>query len=177
MTLRLLFVSTSVGPLGSGMGGGVELTINNLAHSLLQRGHQVQVVAPGGSQFSAAPIINIEGQLQVSAQHQSRGTPIEMPGDSVLGNMWAYVRQTQANFDLIINFAYDWLPLYLTQFLQTPVAHLISMGSLTDAMDQAICQAIAHSPQCIAVHTRSQAETFDFAEQCHILGNGFDLSL
>lgn len=177
MTLRLLFVSTSVGPLGSGMGGGVELTINNLAHSLLLRGHQVQVVAPSGSKLFEVPVINIEGQLQVSAQHQSRGTPIELPGNSVLSNMWAYAHQVQANFDLIVNFAYDWLPLYLTPFFRTPVAHLISMGSLTDAMDQVIQRALVQFPQCIAVHTYSQAQTFAFAEQCHILGNGFDLSL
>jgi UDP-glucose:tetrahydrobiopterin glucosyltransferase len=28
---RILFVSTSVGPLGSGLGGGVELTLTNMA--------------------------------------------------------------------------------------------------------------------------------------------------
>jgi UDP-glucose:tetrahydrobiopterin glucosyltransferase len=177
MTFRLLFVSTPVGPLGSGMGGGVELTINNLAHSLLQRGYQVQVVAPSGSQLQAVSIQYIEGQLQGSVQHQSRGTLIQMPGNSVLANMWTYASQVQTKFDLIVNFAYDWLPLYLTPFFQTPVAHLISMGSLTDAMDEAIREAIAYAPHCIGVHTRSQAATFAFAEQCHVLGNGFDLSL
>ena len=177
MTLRLLFVSTSVGPLGSGMGGGVELTINNLAHGLLQRGHQVQVLAPHGSQLSAVPVINIEGQLQHSVQHQERGTPVHVLENSVLSNMWAYANQVQDQFDLLVNFAYDWLPLYLTQFFDTPVAHLISMGSLTDVIDEAIAEAIAQSPHCIGVHTHSQAETFAFGDQCHILGNGFDLSL
>ncbi|MGF1603373.1 MAG: glycosyltransferase family 4 protein [Thermosynechococcaceae cyanobacterium] len=177
MTLRLLFVSTPVGAIGSGVGGGVELTLINLAHSLIQRGHQVQVLAPSGSSSSNLPIISVAGQLQIPAQHQGRATPVQMPDNSVLANMWADARQRQAEFDLIINFAYDWLPLYLTPFFQTPIAHLISMGSLTDAMDQIIAQVTTQFPNTIGVHTHSQAQTFDCADQCYILGNGLDLSL
>ncbi|NBD17688.1 MAG: UDP-glucose--tetrahydrobiopterin glucosyltransferase, partial [Cyanobacteria bacterium] len=39
--LSLLFLSTPVGALGTGEGGGVELTIKNLAQDLLQTQHQV----------------------------------------------------------------------------------------------------------------------------------------
>jgi UDP-glucose:tetrahydrobiopterin glucosyltransferase len=46
--LKLLFVSTSVGPLGSGVGGGVELTLFNMANLLARRGHQITVAAPRG---------------------------------------------------------------------------------------------------------------------------------
>ncbi len=175
--MKLLFISTSVGPLGSGAGGGVELTLSNLAHSLQQRGHQIQIIALSGSQFSNIPIINIEGQPQVSVQHQGRDAAIEIPEHSALANMWLCAQQLQAKFDLIVNFAYDWLPLYLTPFFHTPIAHLISMGSLTDAMDRGIAQAMDQLPHCIGVHTQSQAKTFAFGEHCHILGNGLDLSL
>ena len=30
--------------------------------------------------------------------------------------MWNYVRQVQGQFDLIVNFAYDWLPFYHNAF-------------------------------------------------------------
>jgi UDP-glucose:tetrahydrobiopterin glucosyltransferase len=176
MPLRLLFVSTPVGAIGSGMGGGVELTLINLAHSLKLRGHHIQVVAPAGSQISV-PIMFVEGQLQVPVQYQERAAPVQIPENSILANMWACARLVQAEFDLIINFAYDWLPLYLTPFFQTPIAHLISMGSLTNAMDQIIEAVVDQFPGSIGVHTHSQAQTFAFAEHCYVLGSGLDLSL
>jgi len=176
-SLSLLLVSTSVGPLGTGTGGGVELTLLNTARILIERGHFVQVVAPQGSRLPGIPILEIPGQLQIAAQTQERHTPITMPADSVLARMWDYVRQVQIKYDLIVNFAYDWLPFYLTPFLQTPIAHMVSMGSLNDAMDEIIGEVATRFPSSIGVYTRTQAETFAFADQCLPLGSGLDLSL
>lgn len=174
---RLLFASTSVGALGSGLGGGVELTLKNIATELLRRGHQVQVVAPSGSYLEGVPIVQVLGALQETAQSQGRSTAIVMPANSVIAAMWDYIRSVQLNYDLILNFAYDWLPFYLTPFLQRPVGHLVSMGSLSDAMDQVIEQIATQFPGTIAVHSHTQAATFPFAQQCRCLGNGIDLSL
>ncbi|HEY9748474.1 MAG TPA: glycosyltransferase family 4 protein [Allocoleopsis sp.] len=175
--LKLLFISTSVGPLGSGLGGGVELTLHNIAQELRHRGHSLQILAPMGSRLGNLPIVEIPGELQTTAQTQSRTDPVVMPGDAVLANMWAYARQVTADYDLLVNFAYDWLPFYLTPFFQRPIAHLVSMGSLTDAMDQIIEQVAEQFPKTIGVHSQAQADTFRFATQCRCLGNGFDLSL
>lgn len=175
--LRLLFVSTTVGPLGSGSGGGVELTLLNTAQVLVNRGHQLTVVAPQGSCLPGVTLTQIEGALQIPAQTQSRSAPITLSNHSVLANMWAYVRQVQTQFDLIVNFAYDWLPFYLTPFFQIPVAHLVSMGSLSEVMDEAVGCVAAQYPHAIAVYTRTQAETFPFAKHCVPLGSGLDLSL
>lgn len=176
-TLRLLLVSTPVGPIGTGAGGGVELTIRNAARELLRRGHRVHIVAPAGSRVEGVPLTEVAGTAQPYAQYQGRDTPIVMPAAGVLEAMWLQVGRMQGEYDLILNFAYDWLPLYLTQFLRTPVAHLLSMGSLTDAMDGAIA-AVAHRfPLRLAVHTRVQGETFPVAALLRVVGNGFDLSL
>ncbi|CAA9551422.1 UDP-glucose:tetrahydrobiopterin glucosyltransferase [uncultured Synechococcales cyanobacterium] len=175
--LKLLFVSTPVGPLGTGIGGGVELTLQNMAQILTERGYQVHVVAPRGSTLPNATIIQIDGIVQTPAQTQERTAPILMPPDSVLARMWDYTRQVQTNYDLIVNFAYDWLPFYLTPFLRTPVAHMVSMGSLTDAMDQIIAEVAAQAPATIGVYTQTQAATFAFFDQCYPLGSGLDLSL
>ncbi len=174
--LSLLFVSTPVGPLGSGTGGGVELTLFNMAQVLRQRGHFVQVVAPQGSQLPEIPILEVAGELQIPAQTQTRDTAIAMPANSVLARMWDYARQVQDKYDLIVNFAYDWLPFYLTSFFHKPIAHMVSMGSLTEAMDEIIDQ-VATYPNTLGVYTRTQAETFAFADQCFPLGSGLDLSL
>ena len=49
--MRVIFASTPVGPLGSGIGGGVELTLRTLADEFVRRGHVVDVVAPRGSRL------------------------------------------------------------------------------------------------------------------------------
>ncbi|MDS3860202.1 glycosyltransferase family 4 protein [Thermosynechococcaceae cyanobacterium BACA0444] len=176
--MKLLFLSTSVGPLGSGLGGGVELTLLNIAQALVTLGHQITVVAPQGSKLPLpVEMVEISGALQVPAQTQTRDQPIEMPPNPVLGRMWDYARQVQARYDILVNFAYDWLPFYLTPFLQTPMAHLVSMGSLNDVMDQIVGAVVDQFPGSIGVYTRTQAETFPFANQCVALGSGLDLSL
>lgn len=175
--LKLLFLSTPVGPLGSGLGGGVELTLFNIAQEMLQRGHVVRVLAPARSVMAPLPILPIAGNLQRTAQTQGRDAPVTIPHDSVLANLWDYARQVQQDYDLLLNFAYDWLPFYLTPFFDRPIAHLVSMGSLTDAMDQIMGQVACRFPGTIGVHSRVQAETFPFANQCRCLANGLDLSL
>lgn len=127
--MKLLFVSTPVGPLGTGLGGGVELSLYNIAQEMLRRGHILKIVAPQGSTVEAMPLVQIPGSLQIIAQSQERNAPITMPGNSVLANMWEYTHQVQAEYDLIVNFAYDWLPFYLTPFFTRPIAHFVSMGS------------------------------------------------
>ncbi|MGH2344366.1 MAG: glycosyltransferase, partial [Chloroflexota bacterium] len=77
----------------------------------------------------------------------------------------------------IVNFAYDWLPFFLTPFFATPAAHLVSMSSLLDAMDTVIGEVVAAFPARVAMHTHAQARTFPFGAECPILGNGVDLDL
>lgn len=176
-SLKLLFLSTPVGAIGSGVGGGVELTLTNIAQEMLRRGHIVNVVAPSGSVVKNIPVIEIAGELQTPAQTQTRNEPIILPKNSVLANMWDYARQVESDYDLIVNFSYDWLPLYLTPFFSCPIAHLISMGSLTDAMDCIIEQVATNFLGTVGVHTLSQAQTFTFADKCRCLANGMDLSI
>ncbi|MGC9503916.1 glycosyltransferase family 4 protein [Baaleninema sp.] len=177
-SLNLLFLSTPVGALGTGLGGGVELSLYNIAQALQERGHRVKVLAPEGSQLPPLDISTVTGALQVVAQTQERNAAIALPKNPVLGAMWEEARRQQDRFDLIFNFAYDWLPFFLTPFFQTPVVHLVSMGSITDAMDAAVLEAIARYPQRIAFYTRTQAATFgEVPETCPCLGSGIDLSL
>ncbi len=164
---RYLFLSTPVGPLGSGAGGGVELNLSNLTRALIQMGDQVRVLAPEGSRIAGLPedvIEPVAGLPPRYAQTQSRDQPVHIQTPSLLAHLWQRAAQLQDQFDLIVNWSYDWLSFYLTDFFHTPVAHIVSMGSLSDAVDQAL-EHIAHTyPGRLAVHSRAQAQTFAFAQ-------------
>jgi UDP-glucose:tetrahydrobiopterin glucosyltransferase len=179
--LKLLFISTSVGSLGTGLGGGVELSLYNIAQEMLRRGHTLQILAPQGSKLESMPIIEIPGNLQIIAQNQERNAPITMPENSVLANMCAYARKVQNEYDLIVNFAYDWLPFYLTPFFKTPIAHFVSMGSIYVAMDEIVAQVAERFPGTIGFYTPSQGATFSFVKasdaSIYYLSSGIDLSL
>ena len=172
--VRILLVSTPVGPLGSGIGGGVELTLHGLVLGLTARGHDVEVAAPAGSLLVGRRTHQIEGALQPSSQHAGRDAPVELAADSVLAAMWSFARRRQAEFDVIVNLAFDWLPIWLTPFLDVPVAHLVSMASVNDAVDRALAAALVARPGCVAMHSGAQAATFpaEVAEQARVVGNG-----
>jgi UDP-glucose:tetrahydrobiopterin glucosyltransferase len=177
--MRLLFLSTPVGAHGSGIGGGVELTVQNVATELMRRSHTVHLVACAGSQSPNIPTITIPGEIHNFAQDQQRQDPVSFPTNSVLGQMWEYARQMQHSYDLIVNFAYDWLPFYLTPFFHTPIAHFVSMGSLLDSIDLAIAQVHGAYPGTIGVYSHIQAHTFGSAiphtRDFRILSSGIDL--
>jgi UDP-glucose:tetrahydrobiopterin glucosyltransferase len=91
--------------------------------------------------------------------------------------MWDYARQVQDRYDLMLNFAYDWLPFYLTPFFTgCPIAHLVSMGSVSEAMDRIVQQTLGRFPHLVAFHSQTQAATFGF-QQARCLGNAIDLPL
>ena len=176
--MKLLLVSTPVGPLGSGLGGGVELSLYNIAKEIIRRGHDLQIVAPAGSTWDDLPMMQISGNLQILAQNLERTTPITMPSNPVLANMWDYVRQVESEYDLVVNFAYDWLPFYLTPFLKIPIAHLVSMGSISDVLDQIIVQTSTKFPGTIGLYTNEQAATFpQLSPPLYYLSSGIDLSM
>jgi UDP-glucose:tetrahydrobiopterin glucosyltransferase len=173
--MRLLFISTPVGAFGSGIGGGVELTMQNVAKELMRRSHTVHLAACVGSQSETIPLITIPGEVHSFAQNQSRTDPVSFPSNSVLANMWAYARAMQGSYDLIVNFAYDWLPFYLTPFFSTPIAHFVSMGSLLDSIDLAIAQVSHSHPGTLGVYTRTQTHTFEGLADFRILDSGIDI--
>ena len=158
--VRILIVSTPVGPLGSGIGGGVELTLHGLVLGLTGRGHDVEVVAPAGSLHVGGGRHQIPGRSSRAASTADRDASVELPADAVLAAMWEWAREHQAEFDVIVNLAFDWLPIYLTPFFEVPVAHLVSMASVNDAMDAVDRRARDARPGCVAMHSRAQAATF-----------------
>ena len=81
--MRIVLISTPIGFIGSGKGGGVELTLNSLVSGLLSLGHSVEVIAPKNSKLNSinknAKLHFIEGEDQVSWQHQDYNSPVRIP--------------------------------------------------------------------------------------------------
>lgn len=177
--MRLLVVSTPVGALGSGRGGGVEHTAAMIVSGLLSRGHGVTVLAAEGSRLppacAAARLWSERGVDQPSWQHRPRDTAVAIPADALLPRLWQRALEHQARFDCILNLAYDWLPFWITRHAVTPLCHLVSMGSVAQVMDEVIEAAAAWRPERLAFHTAAQAADFRLPGPPRLVGNGFDL--
>lgn len=173
--MKLLFVSNPLTSLNSGRMGGVALNIRLLALEMLHRGHQLQIVAPPDSAIESLPVKEIAGVLQPFIPEPTYNDPVLIPDDAVLANMWDYVRQVETDYDLIIDFGYQWLPFYLSPFFNRSVLHYVCISSWTAVMDRAI-ERVAHlCPGTLGAHTKAQAATYSVAESFRIFGGAVDV--
>ena len=178
--MRLTIISTSIGSLGSGRGGGVELTLNSLVSGLLKQNHFINVVAPINSQLSEscnnANLFTVEGQEQKSWQHQDYFTKTKISKDSIVYLMLEKAISLMSDCDAIINLSYDWLPIFKTLEVDYPILHLISMGDESLEIRNIISSVYKKYPNNFAFHSHAQASDFSFVKDPIILGNGFELS-
>lgn len=179
MKRRVLFLTSPVGPLGSGEGGGVETNLMNLTPILARRGHSVAIAAPAGSQQPSPDVLvyQIEGRPPEYATTARRDAPIVCLADGVLERMWELAMRVQDRYDAIIGINYDWVAYYLTPFFKTPVGHIISIGSQIQAVDDVIRDRFYEYPNHFAVNTCAQAATFPFIDPCRMMSlyGGIDL--
>tara|TARA_Y100001970_G_scaffold206076_1_gene250968 strand:- start:2121 stop:3200 length:1080 start_codon:yes stop_codon:yes gene_type:complete len=178
--MRIVLISTPIGFLGSGKGGGVELTLNSLVTGLLSLGHYVDVVAPKNSKLfknnSKAKLHFVEGSDQISWQHQDYYAPVTIPDNSLLSGMVEKGIEIGENSDIILNFSYDWLPIWMTLNLKMPIAHIVSMGSESAVINNLISKVYTKYPYSFAFHSKTQAFDYPFIKNPIIIGNGFELA-
>jgi UDP-glucose:tetrahydrobiopterin glucosyltransferase len=174
--MKLLFVSSPVSSLNSGRLGGVALNIRTIAQEMIRRGHQLEIVAPIDSTVASLPVKEISGIFQPLIPEPTYKDPVLIPDNSVLANMWEYARQVQADYDLILDFGYEWLPFYLSPFFSCPVLHYVCIGSWTGVMDRIISQVAELCPGTLAAHTKAQAATYSLPESFRILGGAIDIN-
>ena len=177
--MRIVLISTPIGFLGSGKGGGVELTLNSLVSGFISLGHSVEVVAPKNSKLnesnSKAKLHFVEGEDQISWQHQNYNSPVSIPDNSLLAGMLEKGIDIAKNADVLLNMSYDWLPIWMTLNLEIPIAHIISMGSESLAISNLISKVYAKYPNNFAFHSKMQANDYPFIKKPTIIGNGFNL--
>ena len=178
--LDLVLLSTPIGGLGTGRGGGVELTLTSLLRGLVERGHRLRLVAAKGSVLppgcEGVELLTAEGEDQPSWQHLEGCSPVVIPRAGLLPRLLELALAAGASADAVVNFGYDWLPLWITPHVTPRLFHLISMGAVAEVMRDAI-EALALWDQTrLAFHTRRQAADFALPHPARIVGNGFDLS-
>jgi len=177
--MRIVLISTPIGFLGSGKGGGVELTINSLVSGLISLGHSVEVVAPKNSKLHEsnlkAKLLFVEGEDQISWQHQDFNSPVSIPDNSLLAGMLEKGLDIAKHADVLLNMSYDWLPIWMTLNVEIPIAHIISMGSESSVISNLISKVYAKHPYNFAFHSKIQAEDYPYIKKPIIIGNGFKL--
>ena len=177
--MRIVLISTPIGFLGSGRGGGVELTLNSLVSGLLSLGHSVEVIAPKNSCLykgnEKAKLHFVEGEDQISWQHQNYNSPVSIPNNSLLAGMLEKGLEIAKQADILLNMSYDWLPIWMTLNVEIPIAHIISMGSESSAISNLISKVYAKHPYNFAFHSKIQANDYPFIKKPTIIGNGFNL--
>ena len=158
----MLFVGGPVGPLGSGLGGGVETNLLNLPPLLVVRGVRCAIVTPFGSVIDdeRVTIFEADGSPPIYATTADRALGVTQDPNGVLERMWDVARDRQHDFDVIIALTYDWLSYYLTPFFTTPVGHIVSLSSQIDSVDIELRRQLERSPDRFAGVTRTQAATF-----------------
>jgi len=177
--MRIVLISTPIGFLGSGKGGGVELTLNSLVSGLISLGHYVEVIAPKNSKLNKsnlkAKLHFVEGEDQISWQHQNYNSPVSIPDNSLLAGMLEKGLDIAKNADVLLNMSYDWLPIWMTLNFEIPIAHIISMGSESLVISNLISKVYAKYPNNFAFHSKMQANDYPFIKKPTIIGNGFNL--
>ena len=178
--MRLIIISTPIGYLGSGRGGGVELTLNSLVSGLLKQNHNINVIAPINSNLTescrSANLITVGGSEQKSWQHQNYYTKTKITENSITNVMVEKALSLMNSCDAIINLSYDYLPIFKTLEVNYPILHLISMGDESLEINNIISKVYSSYPYNFAFHSRAQASDYPFIKKPIILGNGFELS-
>ena len=177
--MRIVLISTPIGFLGSGKGGGVELTLNSLVSGLLSLGHSVEVIAPKNSKLyesnEKAKLHFVDGEDQISWQHQNYNSPVSIPDNSLLAGMLEKGLDIAKNADILLNMSYDWLPIWMTLNVDIPIAHIISMGSESLVISNLLSRVYGKYPNNFAFHSKIQADDYPFIKKPIIIGNGFKL--
>ena len=177
--MHIVLISTPIGYLGSGKGGGVEITLNSLVSGLIEKGHSLDIVAPENSKLSEISekiqLHHVRGEEQISWQHQDFYSPVSISNNSLLPEMIEKALDLGKEADIVLNFSYDWLPIWMTLNVNFPIAHIISMGSESFVVSNLIKKVYSKYPNNFAFHSKIQAADYPFVKSPIVIGNGFQL--
>ncbi|BDD08757.1 UDP-glucose--tetrahydrobiopterin glucosyltransferase [Fulvitalea axinellae] len=174
---RIAIISTAVSPLGRGYGGGVEQDVLKFASWMIEAGADVEVFCPEGS---VAPkeihLRTVEGALVKPIQFltEDRG---KVEADTALTEALRQIGKRAEEFDLVLNFSYDWPAFFQSYLSRVPILHYLSICSQTPELDALIRDLSAFRPKALAVLNREQLGTYEDAVPDRFTDLGYGLSL
>jgi UDP-glucose:tetrahydrobiopterin glucosyltransferase len=174
--MRVYLLSTAVAPLGSGLGGGVEHMVIAAARRLRALDQAVRLIAPMGSVAEVPDLLTLPGRLAPTAVACDRDLPLPIEADAFLATALRWLTERTRPGDVILNFSYDWLPLFLSDYLPCPLATLVSMGSLNRSLDLEIRRVAARHPERLAFLSGAQAASFGLSDPVRLIPPGLDLA-
>lgn len=174
--MRVYLLSTAVAPLGSGLGGGVEHMVVTAAHQLHSLGYHPQIIAPMGSVADVPDMLTLPGRLAATAITYGYDLPLPIEADAFLVTALRWLAAQAQPDDAILNFSYDWLPLFMSDYLPCPLATLVSMGPLNRSMALEIHRCIARHPARIGFLSTAQAHSFEISDPARLIPPGLDLA-
>jgi UDP-glucose:tetrahydrobiopterin glucosyltransferase len=173
--MRVYLLSTAVAPLGSGLGGGVEHMVTTAARQLDALGYLTRVIAPAGSVADVPELLALPGRLAPTAVISAYDAPPPLETDTFLVAALRWLAERVRPEDAILNFSYDWLPLFASDFLPCPLGSLVSMGALNRSLDWEIRRIAACHPQRLAFLSAAQAASFGLTGPVRLIPPGLDL--
>ena len=174
--MRVYLLSTAVAPLGSGLGGGVEQMIVTAARQLHESGHAARIIAPDGSSAEAPDLLVLPGRLAPTAVVHEYDRPIPLEADSFLAAALRWLAEQARPGDVILNFSYDWLPLFASDFFSGSLGTLISMGSLNRSLDAEIRRIASKNPERLAFLSDAQIASFGLTGAFRRIPPGLNLA-
>lgn len=175
--LRILLLYTSVGPFGTGHGGGVEPLFRGLLKNLPARGYSVLgMVGKGSKKEKGLPLYEVGGAFSEYQQSFSYQDKILQRADSFLENAWLEIKKRQSEWDVVLSFSYDHISYYSSLWLETPVFHYVSMPSLNENIDAILKKVSSSKKNFLGGVSKSQVKTFPKGLTFEILGGAVDLS-
>lgn len=175
--VRIFLLSTAVAPLGSGLGGGVEHMVVSAARELEALGLDVTLLAPESSRAEVSNLVTVPGRLAVSAVSCRYEDSWPQEADGFLATALRWLSGRAARGDVILNFSYDWLPLYISDFLSCPLGTLVSVGSLNRSMDVEIERLSRCHPERLAFVSHAQVASFSLKAAVRLIPPGVDLNV
>lgn len=172
---RVHLLSTAVTPLGSGLGGGVEHMVVTAARQLDTLGYRTQVIAPAGSVADVPELLTLPGRLAPTAVTSAYDAPLPLAADAFLVAALRWLAERSSPDDIILNFSYDWLPLFASDFLPCPLGSLVSMSDLNRSLTWEIRRIAAGHPNRLAFLSVAQAVSFGLTNPVRLIPPGLDL--
>ncbi|MCL1127841.1 glycosyltransferase [Shewanella surugensis] len=167
MITKILVVSSSVAPVGEGGAGGVDVTLTSFLACMAQFCNcKIDILVPDGSTIKneTGKVIFSSGTCSIPAQNLEYNDKILLYEDDVSLSFMELCYKVQSDYDLILNLSYDYMPFYLTDFFDTPMFHLVSMGRTSRPMSYIIKKVYNQSPNRIAFHSFAQARSFGISD-------------